>query len=244
MAHRTIPSAFCMSTLQDTCDNDSAYEFEQHPFQQGGYMIATNGRHLLCIPTDMAADSGWLGAIPAQDNPKVANVFPDIEKAKKFHLANDVVITRDAVENVCKQIPVDRIPGLKKVECSECHGRGTVTYHYESNNRDDYELEGECPICDGSGFEEIEDSDHIEEVVKRKYPVLVCGMITWSREILWLRKVMDALDIDRLSVMYAHRGENCVYCETEDGIRVLFTILKYDNDEQYRSDSKMALTLV
>ena len=118
----------------------------QKPFIINNKIIASDGFILCSFDKKNISNTDQISVYPGE---KLNGVYPLKHTMKQ-------TISVDLLKDCLKKVPsVDVFETTNKTtQCVECNGDGRVifTYYADSKPRE-YELKGDCPICDGSGDE-------------------------------------------------------------------------------------------
>ena len=117
----------------------------QEPFTFDGYTGATDGYTMIVTEGEIKD----FASLDVEYEKKVKGVIPAEVNSFNFLLTD--------IKSAAQKAPlVDEVKSQgKDVECKACHGIGDVEFTFVYNHRE-YETDADCPICDGSGFEEEE----------------------------------------------------------------------------------------
>jgi hypothetical protein len=176
-----------------TSKEDEAIEWTTKPFSLGNYSAATDSTTLVVTPKigDFIDMSG-----------KVLPVIPIINM--------NVAISVKELKEKMSLIPfVDCYDDIEKDnECEACDGFGEVDYIFEYNGKT-YEINEDCPICDGSGT--IENKEKIpngkkEYSTEQTIKIGVCHFYNYVLEKLIF--VADVLEADTVNII-SQTKSNC-----------------------------------
>ena len=202
--------------LNDCCDPTSIREKLKRPFFDGIDNCATD-----CYLLFRVKPSASGGAIESE-GPKRLEFKPDktafqlpVEELVKSFLA-------------CKF--VDEIIEIEPaVPCEECDGDGIVTFEYHASNYKWYYIDGECPVCGGSGNKE----DAVTKKTGRKVPSFQEDFITIndvpfdSYRLHKLAEICHKLEVEKIKVTTLQSMNGCVFQLNEDSEVILMPM--YDN---------------
>ena len=114
-----------------------------NPFEVDGFTYATDAYTLVKCKSDLI-DFDWHNC----ETPlKLNNVVPEINTSEIIHL--------DSIDWASLMDKDETIGDGNDVECGHCKGQGDCedSFFYKGKF---YDYEYECPVCDGSGYEEEE----------------------------------------------------------------------------------------
>lgn len=192
--------------------NDEIRPYMAHPFIQGGYVYATEGHWLIRIPISIVPDT-VLCQYTEQDMPNCTAVIPD-----EFDM--DETITYNMVRAVFDSVPMEKVCNTELVECKECYGTGMVTYTYYASDCKAYEMEGECPMCEGSGTVEEDNPDDYKIAKDERALISIKDRLVYAKTIFWLEGVMANLGLKKIHLRTIWKHE--FYCTAALGIGLLF----------------------
>ena len=126
-------------------DPDSLRDVLKAPFEQNGYVVASDGYCLIRIEKSVIN-----GSYNHQDYPKIAGegsekLFPSTNHGCRMSIDDFREAIKDAPQIEETKVVRDA------VKCEECEGEGSVVWVYEASARD-YEEEYDCPVCNGCGY--------------------------------------------------------------------------------------------
>ena len=131
-----------ITALNLCVDKDDWREYCHRPFRKAKHLCATNGKMLICIPNYYLRQS----TLKHYEKIKTSiDVQQYIDRAKVSE-TKSIRYTLSQLEALFSQADNEPIYG-----CKDCSGTGKVVYEYLSRTYDTYELEGKCPICNGTG---------------------------------------------------------------------------------------------
>lgn len=162
-----------------TADHDGFRSALTKPFDQNGYVCATDGHAILRVSKKFVIEE-----YPAAGKvPNVAAIIPDSEP--QFAVGCRAI--RGGL--LARGIDFDCL----SVERPECHGRGNVSWKYDDKKGIEHETSANCPVCNGIG-----------EVENGLYTFFTIGLcIFLGPYILRLYRVMDQLGLDAVRVSAA-----------------------------------------
>lgn len=167
------------------------------PFRQDGRICATDGHMLIRIAEGLCE-----GEYTDKPNGlKAVNtnaVMPEPNMCE--------TVTAKAIERALEKTPEE-----KNRECPECGG-GTVDYRYCDRHYDYHTMEGDCPLCDGTG----EASDYT--IIK--YLFTLHGQALCYHHLKTLFNTMKYLQADSLRLRHMRKGEDGlsgILFDAEDG---------------------------
>ena len=141
-------------------DKDEFRDILKTPFinEDDGRVWATDGYVLIAVKPDC-----------------VSRKYETSDFGRGMHLGVtncDELLSVSALQDAlkrCPQEPEMKIKSVKTVRCPECEGTGMVTASYEADYDDHvYEIEVDCPICDGEGTIEEE----VKEPTGNSFPTI------------------------------------------------------------------------
>lgn len=133
------------------------------------------------------------------------------------------------------------VDDFKDDTCPECDGECYVTWHYRDKDGIDHEKESDCPVCNGRGYvRRTKIGEHRE--YDDFWPIAVGPIMTLSRSIYWLRDVMDLLSLWSVNIRsYSVRDGNAVYMEADNGIKLIFTRILWDEEDEKKGKEPLSL---
>ncbi len=123
-----------LSILNRVANKNEIGDWMTEPFNASGKSMATNGYCLVATPI--------CGEFINRDD-KIKSVYP-LEKNQ-----NKPIKLQEIKDKLALFPTVDCFDETEQ-ECNACYGSGTVDFEFEYN-RKTYEMEGECPVCEGEG---------------------------------------------------------------------------------------------
>lgn len=121
---------------------DDVREVMQSPWldEKNGKVMASNGRHFLAISKEAT-----VGEFPTR------RMFTySIEGTRLGGIS--VATLKEALGKLPQED--EYITTYEGRDCEECEGTGMVTAEYHSKDGDEYDIECDCPICEGTGWKE------------------------------------------------------------------------------------------
>lgn len=118
------------------------------PWIQGDFVIASDARKIICFKKELLE-----GMYMIEDNPKAPDglrVIPIGSNCDIIFYTNDLLMKIHELKFKEKSTYKREI-----IECNDCNGEGSVNFKYCDSNWVDHEINGECPVCDGSGKVEL-----------------------------------------------------------------------------------------
>lgn len=126
--------------LQQFCSENSS-KFKE-PFINGDYVVATDAHIMLMIKKEKVDEYETL----TESEKDYVQVALD---AKGTEYQNIKLKLSDII-NAVKSIKIDH----DDIHiCKDCNGHGNVDFEYTSRNGEWYTLNGDCPVCDGTGVD-------------------------------------------------------------------------------------------
>lgn len=132
-AKRLLGDVF-LAILNRVAIKNDIRDWMTEPFNANGKSMATNGYYLVATP--ICGDF-----INRED--KIKSVYP-LE-----HNQNKRIKLQEIKDKLALFPTVDCFDETEQ-ECNACYGSGTVDFEFEYS-RKTYEMEGECPVCEGEG---------------------------------------------------------------------------------------------
>lgn len=150
-----------------------------HPFEQNGYICASDTHIVIRVAKDMTKEQ-----YVQQECPNVERVM--IEPKPQL------VIYQREIENALVVLGLGCGPGfLRFCNCSECNGTGEVEYTYRHKSwSDESYMMGDCPICGGDGNAPNGVDKYAE----------LCGHAFDGYHLILLLKAMQMLNVDAMPV--------------------------------------------
>jgi hypothetical protein len=151
--------------LNNFCSQDELRPWMKHPFNAFGKTLATNGWVLIATPKI----SEYL-----DNTDKIKNVYPVVHNMQKIY---DVATLETALAKFPTEDEFDSVIS----KCNACNGDGVVDFEFSYNGKT-YEIEEDCPVCDGEG--EIETFSDVPNGKKRYdetklIKINECGLSAW-----------------------------------------------------------------
>lgn len=176
-------------------DADSFRLVLMKPFEQNGFVCATDGHNLIRVSKEFIS-----GEFPTPPQaPNVARVIP----AYKPSLTVSVYSLRHAF--VAVGVDYNRM----LVCCPECDGDRQVEWEYTDIDGDRHTMSADCPVCDGSG-QVLNGVDKF---------CIIADTILSAYSLLLLHRVMDALGIDTAQITFDECGP--LLFTLADGVDIL-----------------------
>lgn len=179
------------------------------PFLKGDKVIATDCYGLV------AFDKNLINCSKIFEPGITLPFFPVEQKFEKM-------FSYEEVQKWIDEVPIEiRERGI---ECEECEGDGIVSVEYYSAKRNkSYNIDCECPICEGSGFE-------MNEIIKEKSPYfrIDIGLSTfYSKQIERVFKVMTMQGNANLILTRQDEAMTPSYFKINDIELIVMPISKY-----------------
>lgn len=106
------------------------------------YVVATEGHVVLALPaTDEDSIYEYV------EDKKFSCIFCSIISPHHNYTFEELNTANDEI--------VRRLASVPR-RCDECDGTGTVSFEYHANDDQIYNIDGDCPLCNGSGYTDIE----------------------------------------------------------------------------------------
>lgn len=123
-------------------NKDDVREAMRSPWldEKNGKVMASNGRHLIAISKETT-----VGEFPTR-----RMLASSIEGTRLGRIP--VAALKEALGKLPQED--EYITTYEGRDCEECEGTGMVTVEYHSKDGDEYDIECDCPICEGSGWKE------------------------------------------------------------------------------------------
>lgn len=119
-------------------DREQKNEVFYTPFEQNGYIYATDGNILIKISKSITTNK-----YQYRDKPNCQSVFVPCKQKM-------VIKISELRNKISKADLIDEVIQIgKDVECKECDGYGEVEWEYKTHTK-----YFDCPVCDGSGYKE------------------------------------------------------------------------------------------
>lgn len=131
--------------LQSFCSTNENRPKLQSPFVQGENVFATDSYSIIILKATEKDRQTY-----SVDDPKCPKMDGFLSVQTEPLLSLDLESLKREYDRIKKKI--DKIDN----RCVECKGRGVVEFNYWSTESDCYTLEGECPVCSGTGVRNIE----------------------------------------------------------------------------------------
>lgn len=167
-------------------DNENIFHPEyNNPYRKDGYVYATNARKMIRIKENAV-----------RGDYKTAGITLNIAKNNCNY-----TITAENIEKVLSAIPqIEEIMSVgNNIKCSECDGEGTVTWKYTDKNWNDYEIEEDCPVCEGLGYIERERQIKTGRMIPNPNTVVKVGknniMATYLQVLLDAMRIIGVMEV-------------------------------------------------
>lgn len=108
--------------------------------EKTGKVVASNGRHVIAISKETT-----VGEFPTR-----RMLASSIEGTRLGRVS--VAALKEALGKLPQED--EYITTYEGRDCEECEGTGMVTVEYRSKDGDEYDIECDCPICEGTGWKE------------------------------------------------------------------------------------------
>ena len=173
-------------------------------------IMASDGRQLIAI-----RKSATIGDFPTSD----INPFPLTGKTLGLISVSEL---KDALLKLSTWD--ETVTHEEEMDCEECGGKGIVEYIYTSKDDEEYCIEDECPICNGSGKTIRHKYVKTGRKVPAKGATITIGKCNLSwRHIENVCKVCDLVSSDM--VLCTEISQDCVMLSINGDIAVL--IMRY-----------------
>lgn len=169
-------------------------------------IVASDGRQLIAIRKSVT-----IGDFPTLD----INPFPLAGKTLGLISVSEL---KDALLTLstCDEV----VAHEEEMDCEECGGKGFVEYIYTSKDDEDYCVEDECPICNGSGKTIRYKYEETGRKVPAKGATITIGKYNLSwRYIENVCKVCDLVNSD--TVLCTEISQYCAMLSINRDIAVL-----------------------
>jgi hypothetical protein len=118
----------------------------------------------------------------------------------------------------------------EEMDCEECGGKGIVEYTYTSKDNEEYYIEGECPICDGSGKTIRYKYVKTGRKVPSKYATITIGKYSLSwKYIENLCKVCDLVNTDKVECVDVYRDCTLFLLNAD----IIVIIMRTEKEQEY-----------
>lgn len=171
--------------------------------EENGKVMASNGRHLIAISKDST-----VGEFPTR-----RMLAPIVEGTRLGRIS--VTALKEALAKLPQED--EYITTYEGRDCEECEGTGMVTAEYLSKDGDEYDIECDCPICDGTGWKE----QPRMEKTGRTIPVATAAICVGDHYMDW--KSIDSLcqacalvGIDNIEIFTSNRQDLLVFKLTDN----------------------------
>ena len=130
--------------LQSFCSDNEYQKSLLHPFLYGNYVCATDSHSILMLHATEQDKYQF-----AVDEKKA----PIIDKYMSAQTEFLTYLDQDCLK--CEYEKIEK--KIKEIDdkCPDCRGKCTVTFDYWSQDNEHYTMEGECPVCHGTGVKDI-----------------------------------------------------------------------------------------
>lgn len=193
------------------------------PFWQDQKLVATDGHLMMAVDEELALKYVSKPAYKDLDKPNVDAMLHTLSDDSKYDLRRDVL-----------EKGIEAVPLKDYGECEECHGKGEVRVDYTAKNGEKYNLPVECPICSGTGRVYLHPD---QKVPVDKFPVLIDGQYFRSDHIYKILRIMQLLDIERMSYHTDKDRDEEDYSKagfryrTDDGYYIYIAVMPNGIDE-------------
>lgn len=155
------------------------------PFWQDHKLVATDGQLMMAVDEGLALEYVSKATYKYLDKPNVDALLCTLNDDSEYDLRRDVL-----------EKGIEAVPLKDYGECEECHGKGEVRVEYTAKNGEEYNLPADCPICSGTGRVYLHPD---QKVPVDNFPVLIDGQYFRSDIIYKILRIMQLLDIERMS---------------------------------------------
>ena len=125
------------------CSTDEMRPQLLKPFKNGNYTYATDGTIMVRCENERIDFEYENNETP----PNAEKIVPEVNMSE--------ILDLDAIDWVSLMNTDETIGDGNDVECGHCDGQGSVEDNFLYKGKF-YDFEYECPVCDGSGYEEEE----------------------------------------------------------------------------------------
>lgn len=197
-----------MKALKLMCSDDELREWMTKPFSVGNHTASTNGWSLLVV--EKKSD------------------YPDMSEKTKSVYPVELSFTNKLEISKVKEA-IDKIPLIDCYDkivskCDACYGNGNVDFEFEYKNRT-YEIEGECPVCEGEGqTEQVSKTPNgKKEIDLSKYARLGVNRLNVKR-LFELIKVADLKGVNEVLYQLPVRNKPVAFKVGDDTILFLMPV--------------------
>lgn len=176
--------------ILNSCCLTEGMEWMCQPFIIDKKAMATN-RHILAW-TDKA-NTSVDNILADKQQHQVKNVIPG---RLEYQYSISIETMKEALAK-CKMVPLTE---TVNDTCTECDGEGVVDYEYRWNYRS-YEIEGNCPKCEGSGISETEKPTD-KMVLDEQQPYSINGKLFADKYMRFLLNTAGKLNIKTIDVVF------------------------------------------
>ena len=133
--------------LQSFCSDNELHKTMLHPYLHGDYVCATDAHSILLLPATEEDRQQY-----SEDEKKAPIMKQYLSAKTEFQSFLHIEFLKSEYDKI--QMRISEIDDT----CRDCKGRGTVEYEYWSeDDREKYTLNGECPVCNGTGKRDIQE---------------------------------------------------------------------------------------
>lgn len=165
-----------LKALKLICSKDDSRRWMMEPFSVGNHTASTNGWSLLVVEKE----SGY----PDMSD-KIKYVYPvELSFTDKLEISK----VKEAIEKIPLLDCFDKIVS----KCDACYGSGNVDFEFEYKGRT-YEVESECPVCDGEG-----QSEQVSKIPNGKKVIDVSKYVRIGVNRLNVQRLLDLVKVAEL----------------------------------------------
>jgi hypothetical protein len=178
------------------CGNDALRPVLLNPFVVGDKTYATDAYTMVCCDNDKIDFEFTNRETPLN----VSNVIPENNTSE--------IIDIDSVDWNLLLLENETIGDGSDVECGNCKGEGTCDDSVYYKNKL-YNFEYDCPVCEGSGYEEEENQIPTgNKTFKLNDKVKLKDVTFFASKFYKLKKVKDLMNCDVELIQYntTHKG--------------------------------------